>query len=179
MFRLLIDARRALGHHACAGALALLVLAAAADVASARAPARMDYKWNPIVFRGGVPVGGRMHLTLRSDGSYTFGGHFHNSGFPSYKVSVVYVVKDADGRVYTFTHSGHMGGTVGGGSRNFDWEINGRNPQIAKNWRRLAGARGFGRANTSLNLAPLVRDLKEAIGVAREVYAVVGPILGL
>src|SRR5262245_13501414 len=101
MDRLLLASRHTLGRPAGWG-LALLLLAAAATPASAQAPGRLDWDWNPIVFRGGVPVGGRMHLTLRSDGSYTFEGHFRNSGFPSYNVAVVYIVKDADNRVYTF-----------------------------------------------------------------------------
>ena len=159
---------------------AACIVGLAPAIASARAPGRLDWDRNPITFRGGVPVGGRMHLTLRQDGSYTFEGHFHNSGFPSYNVAVVYVVKDADNRAYTFTHKGHMAGTVEKGSRNFDWAINGRNPDIAKNWGRLvAGGRGSAKAHTNLDLGPLIRDVKEAIGFVRDVITVVGPVLGL
>ena len=42
-------------------------------------PATLDFNFDPIVFGGGVPVGGSSHLTIRQDGSYTFSGHFHSS----------------------------------------------------------------------------------------------------
>jgi hypothetical protein len=161
------------------GVVACLIGLAPAS-ASAQSPGRLDWSWNPITFRGGVPVGGRVHLTLRQDGSYTFQGHFRNSGFPSYSVAVVYIVRDADGRVYTFTNKGRMAGTVERGSRNFDWAINGYNSDIARNWGRIvAGGRGSGHARTSLDLRPLIRDIRAGIGFAREVITVVGPILRL
>jgi Repeat of unknown function (DUF346) len=48
-----------------------------------------------IVFEEGVPVGGFAHLTLRYDGTYTFSGHFHDSGATEYNVGLVWAVKDA------------------------------------------------------------------------------------
>jgi hypothetical protein len=142
--------------------------------------AQLDWNWYPITFDNGVPVGGSMHLTLRSDGSYTFSGHFHDSGFPSYDVSLTYLVKDAQNRVYTFTAQGHMAGTLESGSRDYDWAVNGNNPDIASNWASLAnGSLGYGEATTSLDIGPFVADFKQAVGVVSDVIAVVGPILAL
>src|SRR5262249_7770501 len=78
-----------------------------------------------------------------------------------------------------FTHKGHMAGTIERGSRDSDWAVNGQNPDIAKHWDSLrAGSTGFGYARTSLDLGPIVVDVKQGIGAVRDVIAVVGPILG-
>src|SRR5579859_918603 len=65
-------------------------------------PASLDFDFSPIGFDNGVPVGGFSHLTLRDDGSYTFSGHFHDSGATSYEVGCVWLLKDSQNMVYTF-----------------------------------------------------------------------------
>src|SRR5262249_25951405 len=126
------------------------------------APATLDWDWNPIDFRldnSLVRVFGNMHLTLRQDGSYTFSGHFHNDGVFSYDTSLAYVVKDSRGRVYTFTHQGHVQG-VGTGSRDDDWTVNGKNPAIAANWDSLVAGAGHGVARSDSNLTVLADVLR-------------------
>jgi hypothetical protein len=49
----------------------------------------------PIVFGGGVPVGGNTHLTIRQDGTYSFTGHFHDSGATEYNMALMIAVKDS------------------------------------------------------------------------------------
>ena len=43
-------------------------------------PSILSFDFSPIVFKSGVPVGGFSHVTIRQDGSFTFSGHFHDSG---------------------------------------------------------------------------------------------------
>src|SRR5258708_16270013 len=78
---------------------------------------QLDFDWNPIVFDGGVPVGGHAHVTIRSDGTYSFSGHFHDSGATEYDMQLVWAVKDHTNKVYTFEHQGHVSGTFESGSR--------------------------------------------------------------
>jgi hypothetical protein len=141
---------------------------------------QLQFDCDHITFPDPTPVGGYMHLTIREDGSYTFTGHFRDSGFPSYDVALVYVVKDSQNHVYTFSTKGHMAGTLESGSRNYDWGDNGQNADIAKNWAALAkGSTGNGRARTSLDLGPIVNDIKQAIGAVSKVITVVGSLLPL
>ena len=75
-------------------------------------PPQLDFDWNPIVFGGGVPVGGWSHLTLRQDGTYTFSGHFHDLGALEYNMALVWGVQAGqNGNLYTFEHRGHVSGT--------------------------------------------------------------------
>jgi hypothetical protein len=146
---------------------------------TANLPAKLDYDWNPLVFDHGVPVGGRMHLTIRQDGSFTFTGHFHDSGAVSYDTLIAWVLKDKRDRVYMFTHQGHVSGTFSTGSRNDDWTVNGKNPDIAKNWASIAVGRSYGQARTDLNLTEFSNALQALIGYASVAILVAGPLLAL
>ena len=93
-----------------------------------------------ITFSGGVPVGGWSNLTLLPDGSYAFEGHFHDSGFPSYDDALVWVVKDnLTNTAYTFGHHGHMAGTAESGSRDDDWNVQGRSEVLQAAWNNFGG----------------------------------------
>jgi hypothetical protein len=98
---------------------------------SAPLPFQLDFDWNPIVFGGGVPVGGYSHLTIRQDGTYSFSGHFHDSGATEYNMALVWAVKDSQNNVYTFEHKGHVSGTFESGSRDDDWQTDRQNDAIA------------------------------------------------
>jgi hypothetical protein len=91
-----------------------------------------------IVFNGGVPVGGWSSLTLRSDGTFTFDGHYHVSGAPSYNVQLAWAIADGEGTVYTFVKNGHVAGTFESGSRDFDWHDSGTNAKLAAGFGNLA-----------------------------------------
>jgi hypothetical protein len=64
-------------------------------------PDQLDFDWNPIVFGGGVPVGGYSHVTVRKDGTYTFSGHFHDSGGLEYNMALVWAIRTPK---TTYTH---------------------------------------------------------------------------
>ncbi|MDF0673955.1 MAG: hypothetical protein P0120_06380 [Nitrospira sp.] len=96
------------------------------------------WDWGPIVFGNGIPVGGNAHVALYPDGSFQFSGHFHNSGFPDESVSLGVAIRANNGRLFTMATSGHMGGTITAGSRDYDWNNTGNNPDIAANWDALS-----------------------------------------
>jgi hypothetical protein len=129
------------------------------------------------VFGGGTPVGGSSHITIRQDGSYTFKGHFHDSGAPDFNVALVCAVKDSQNRVYTFQHSGHMSGTFSSGSRDDDFLVDSRHDQVADDWANLgAGATAHFRADTSAELLGITNALVGSIGT---VLAVVGIVIAV
>lgn len=140
-------------------------------------PQVLDFDFNPIVFADGVPVGGRSHLTIREDGSYSFSGHFHDSGASSHNVAAAWGVRDSQSIVYGFAHGGHVAGTFEPGSRNHDWGIDQRDDRIASNWAYIgAGASGHGDARADLDLSSvgsMIDTIVKVFGVASQVIKVV------
>lgn len=129
---------------------------------------------NPIVFGGGVPVGGWCQLTLYSNGAYNFSGHFHDSGATSYNMSCVYAVRDGSGTVFTFSHRGEVHGTFDSGSRDDDWNISGVNPAIAAAWLPLAmGWSWTVRSGANLDFGGLLDAAIGAVGTATKIVAIV------
>ena len=127
-----------------------------------------------ISFDNGVPVGANASLLLRQDGSFTFTGHFHDSGATSYNTAFAWVIVDKSGRAYTFSHSGRTSGTFESGSRDDDWTNNGTNPDIAANWLDLTTSYHWRwQANVNLDITSLVNSLVSAIKAAGTVIATV------
>ncbi len=137
-------------------------------------PDQLDFDWNPIVFGGGVPVGGYSHLTIRKDGSYSFSGHFHDSGALEYNMTLAWGVKDSRNNVYTFEHMGHVAGTFESGSRDDDWQVDGQNDAIAQNWASIVATDyAAGQANASGDLTSLINGLIGALGTVLGIIAIV------
>jgi len=93
-----------------------------------------------------IAVGGSAHLVLKSNGSFTFSGHAHDSGFDNINYTISAAVMTPDGIIFTFQHSGHTEGTVAGlpfgtPNRNDDFAIGGSNPQITTEWPGLVNGR--------------------------------------
>lgn len=83
----------------------------------------------------GTALGGWVEATIRYDGSYSFRGHMHGSGFDPYEFRIVTLIHSASGHsVVAAQKSGSVGGTIGGGDRDFDWSEQGINPAIARDW---------------------------------------------
>jgi hypothetical protein len=134
----------------------------------------LHFDVNSIVFGDGVPVGGSAHLRLFQDGNSAFSGNFHDSGFVSFDVCLVWAIKDSRHNVYTFTRAGHVAGTVEPGSRDFSWNLEQRNDAIAQNWISLVKYnRGRLDASATLDLGNLFDTVIKAIGVVQKVIAVV------
>ncbi|HSD10816.1 MAG TPA: hypothetical protein VLF14_07515 [Candidatus Binatia bacterium] len=68
----------------------------------------------------GSALGGWIRLVVAGDGRYTFSGHMHGSGFDPYQFSI-HVLLRGDFIGLSLRKSGSVGGTIGGGSRDFDW----------------------------------------------------------
>lgn len=98
---------------------------------------QLDFDVPSINFDDGVPVGGHCHVTMWADGRTKFTGHFHDSGWPSYDMTLILEVTDADDNKYAFYKSGRLHGTPDLGSRNLDWDIKGTDPLVAANWDAL------------------------------------------
>ncbi len=127
-----------------------------------------------IAFDNGVPVGGTGSLTLYQNGNYDFSGHFHDSGWPSYKVELAWLFTDASGRGYTFDVQGNTYGTEDAGSRDFSWTQDGSNDQIAANWSDLCQSWTYSwTANANWDGASAVDSLVNAAKVAGTVIGVV------
>ncbi|MFD7922362.1 hypothetical protein ACFV3R_24450 [Streptomyces sp. NPDC059740] len=134
----------------------------------------MTFDFAPIVFASGIPVGGNAHLTLREDGSVTFTGHFHDSGADEFNTQLVWAVKDAQGRVYTFQHSGHVAGTFEPGSRNDDWTVDTRSDAIAAHWADIAADPiQRAEAHVDADLLNVTNSVVGAVGLALAVIAII------
>jgi hypothetical protein len=136
-------------------------------------PNQLDFDWNPIVFGGGVPVGGYSHLTIRKDGTYTCSGHFHDSGGTEYNMALVWALTYAE-NVITFQHSGHVSGTFESGSRDDNWNTDGQNDAIAQNWADIV-ARNYApaQANATGDLTGLVNTIIGTLGTVLGIIALV------
>lgn len=132
------------------------------------------FTWSPIVFGGGVPVGGWSQLTLFRSGAYNFSGHFHVSGAPSYNMSCVYAVRNKSGTVFTFSHRGRVHGTFEPGSRDDNWNVSGTNPAIAAGWASLCAAWSWqANAGANMDFGILLDQTIKAVGTAAAVVAIV------
>jgi hypothetical protein len=131
-----------------------------------------------INFDNGVPVGGSMSLALFQDGGFSFSGHFHDSGAPSYDVESVWVIVSNSGRAFTFAANGSTHGTFEPGSRNFDFAQNGKNDAIRDAWPDLCDGyhwrwSAYVNWNVKTAVDDAVNDLKTAGVVIGAVVAVV------
>ena len=137
-------------------------------------PTQLDFDFNPIVFGNGVPVGGWSHLTLHSDGTYNFTGHFHDSGGTEYNVTLAWAVKDSNNMVYTFQHQGHVSGTFESGSRDDNWSNDGQNDAISNNWAAIvAGNTATAEAGANIDLTNLVNSIIGTLGTVLGIVAIV------
>ena len=140
--------------------------------------AHLDWNWPSITFDNGVPVGGYASLSIRSDGTYSFSGHFHDSGATSYNMGLVWAVKDAQNVLYTFQEECRTHGTFESGSRDCDWNYNGYNANIQNNWGNIAASwYEQASATASLDILALLNSLiaaiKTAVGVISTIIAIV------
>ncbi len=128
---------------------------------------QLDFDTGVISFGNGVPVGGSAHLTIHSDGSYNFVGHFHKSSIIPYNYEVALGVVDSNNQLYTFAHQYSF--STGVADDNFPYS--GNNAAISQNWSALVPGAAFSwNADSALNLGGLITTLEQAIEVA-------GPII--
>ena len=87
----------------------------------------------------GTALGGWVELTVAGDGSYQFKGHMHGSGFDPYRFRIYAVLAEVGFGVVA-QKSGSVGGTIGGGSRNFNWSEEGFSQPLRDSWSSVDGA---------------------------------------
>ena len=132
------------------------------------------FDWRPIVFGGGVPVGGWAQLTMFRNGAVNFTGHFHVSGAPSYDITCTFAVRASDGTVYTFTKTGRVHGTFEAGSRDFDWGDNPTNTAVGAGWGNLAAGWSWqARAGANVDVGALIGSAVQAVGQVASVIAII------
>lgn len=128
-------------------------------------PASLDFDWYPITFKKGVAAGGSAHVTIRQDGSYTWRGHFHDSGAGAYNTAIAWLIKDSENHAYTFQHKGHISGTFQAGSRNDDWSINGVSDVIRSRWSIIAAGWNWqASARVNFDVGALLQGLLSPLG---------------
>ncbi len=138
-------------------------------------PPAVDFNFAPIVFPSGIAAGGNAHLTMRQDGTYTFSGHFHDSGGAAYNTALAWVVKDLAGHAYGFKHTGSIAGTFESGSRNDDWNVNSSSGEVSDNWANISGGPVVrAEANVNVDVNSLLNTAKQVIGVVEQVISIVG-----
>ncbi|HVY57198.1 MAG TPA: hypothetical protein VHA77_05050 [Xanthobacteraceae bacterium] len=134
---------------------------------------RITIDTGAIVFDNGVPVGGWAHVDLFPNGAFSFSGHFHDSGAPSYNVTFAVAIRGSRGTTFTLAKEGRMHGTFEAGSRDFNWGDNGSNPALQTAWAELSAGYNYQwNAAVNIDIGPMVDAALRAIGA-------VGPIVGI
>jgi Fibronectin type III domain len=84
----------------------------------------------------GTALGGWAELELHSDGTYFFRGHMHDSGAENYRFNVRAAFTTRNGVALVATKSGSVDGTstLINRQRNFDWNDQGKNDLIRREW---------------------------------------------
>src|SRR5271167_3784379 len=99
---------------------------------TAQTPAEMTFH-SDVVTPSGTALGGWVEMTLRSDGTFTFKGHMHDSGWDPYDFRVRAVVSTPN-LVVAAQRSGHTDGTgsdpLGSPNRDYDWQEDGKDSRI-------------------------------------------------
>ncbi|MEU8650719.1 hypothetical protein [Streptomyces sp. NPDC048737] len=127
-----------------------------------------------VTFGGGVPVGGWYSLSVFPSGSYSYSGHMHVSGAPSYNFAGVCVVRFTNGTTFVFQTSGRLHGTFESGSRDHDWNRSASRQSIRDAWRDSGGGWNVRCVNrVDIDVRALVNSTVEAVGYAAKVIAIV------
>ncbi|MFJ5064659.1 hypothetical protein ACIP96_35250 [Streptomyces nigra] len=134
-----------------------------------------------IITPEGTALGGWAELTIRSDGSYTFRGHMHDSGFDPYAFRIGVVVRSPDGtKAIAALKSGTVAGTLGSGSRDFDWDETGTNTGLKSNWDSMRdGSAAFTKWYKDTGVLGTLEDIAVAVAEFLVVSVVTGPVVGL
>lgn len=135
-------------------------------------PPSIQFDFDNVAFDDNTPVGGNAHLTLRSDGTFTFWGNIHNSGFIDYDVSLMTLVKDTDEHGYTCQISGLTGGSASSSSRNLTFRADSQDDSIREAWPKIV-AKNFSicKIRADSNLTSLTNDIEQAAGLILAIIA--------
>ena len=96
-----------------------------------------------VVTPDGVPLGGKVELILRGDGSYTFRGYMRATGFTSYEYMLQVFLECKSDVVILLQHSGRVYGTDTPGPQQREWNESGVNRLIRLFWPEIRSAGGL------------------------------------
>ena len=137
-------------------------------------PPTQQFDLDSVTFDDSTPVGGNAHLTLRSDGSLTFWGHFHNAGAIDYNISFMMIVRDANDTPYSVAVSGHLSGSTGTGSHDYDFRIDSRNDLVAQQWPAIVSyAVAEGHIKADSDLEAFISEVFATAGIVLSVIALI------
>lgn len=128
----------------------------------------------------GTALGGFMELTIRSDGTSTFRGHMHGSGFDPYAFRLSVLVRATSGKICVAAmKSGTVGGTLDSTPRDFDWhEENPSSQLIRNNWTDLRnGTAHFDKWYENTGVLGSLEDIAVAVAEFLGVAVVAGPFV--
>jgi hypothetical protein len=135
----------------------------------------------------GTALGGKVDLTLRSDGSFKAHFHMHDSGVPDYKFLVRAVFLASNGMAFALQHSGHVEGTEStkltrGPHRNDEKDIEGTNRLIKDHWSSIkSGKLAVSKEYAATGLVGFVEDVaKHVIDLtSKAAHGAAGAVIGL
>ena len=149
---------------------------------TAQSPAAVTFHGD-VVTPSGTALGGWVEMTLRSDGTYTFKGHMHDSGWDPYDFRVRAVVSTPN-IVVAAQRSGHTDGTgsdpLGHPNRDCDWQEDGKEPRIEVFWPEVRqGTMSVSKSYQDVGVLKTIEDIAaDFLGfVAADVLG--SPVLGL
>ena len=132
-----------------------------------------------VVTPTGTALGGSAELTIRNDGSYTFRGHLHDSGFDSYEFRLSVVLRTIPEGFISLAElvPGSVAGTVGSGSRDFDFEERHTNDLLSHQWPSFRdGTAEFGFQFDDTGALGLLADVGKAVAEIIVARVIAGPV---
>jgi hypothetical protein len=133
-----------------------------------------------VVTPTGTALGGFAELVIRNDGSYTFRGHLHDSGFDSYDFRLNVVLRTAAERFISLAEfeSGSVHGSVGSGSRDHDWEQHATSELLRTQWPSFRdGETEFGFEFDDSGVLGALGDIAKGAAELIATRVVVGPVV--
>lgn len=135
----------------------------------------------------GTALGGWASITIRNDGTYTFSGHMHDSGFDPYSFRIGVTVHAPGSstlpglKIAVSAHkSGHVAGTLGSGERDFDWNESDKNGLIREFWSDLKnGTASFTKSYEDTGVLGTLEDIVTAIGEFYALAFLLSPVAGV
>jgi hypothetical protein len=123
-----------------------------------------------------LPLGGYVHLVVQRNGTFTYSGHAHDSGFDNIEYVMLAVLVTATGTAFKLQHSGHVEGTAAGlplgtPNRNDDFTDTGRNDQLTHEWDHIVESGKLltylsGVDKTQQGLSDLLESAAKAVAAA-------------
>lgn len=113
-------------------------------------------------------VRGHFELVVFSDGFWSYRGHVHEDatfGGHNYTALTVLTTPDPDGNAYAFPAQGSVHGTTSIGFRDDDWQHDGWDQRISRNWDQVQASGAHHNLHVSENAWDVVETVLAAAGI--------------